>query len=251
MGRDSAQGDIETSCSVITCLQHRVSFFMKRPCVFKEQLLMHEYSIQTSVSGRYLIRSPLHSGSAPLFVGFHGYAQTAEDELTLLCDIPGSELWLCCSIEALHPVYTSKGGFGASWMTSQYRDKRISENVHYVDAVIQQVKELFPVTDRLCFHGFSQGCGMACRAAILGSHSPSRLMMLGGDIPPELSMTMRVEEVHLARGDHDRFYTREQFERDFARSNKVGVPCTGCLFTGDHGANKEYLSMAGDFLAKA
>ena len=197
-----------------------------------------------------MLHSPSSFDSTPLFVGFHGYGQTAEDELALLCALPGSESWLCCSIEALHPVYTPKGDSGSSWMTSRHRDQRIAENVQYVDSVIERIMESYSVHDRLCFHGFSQGCGMACRAALLGRHRASGLMMLGGDIPPELSVSGFGGKVHLARGIHDRFYTQEQYAHDCEHIRDAGVPFTGTIFNGDHGANEEYLHAAGDFLSK-
>ena len=208
-----------------------------------------EYAIQTSVSGRYLLQLSSHSGTAPLFVGFHGYGQTAEDELALLRGIPGSEQCLCCSIEALHPFYTPRGEPGASWMTSRQRELRITENVHYVDAVIKRVRESGFVGDTLCFHGFSQGCAMACRAALLGSYRASGLMLLGGDIPPELSVNEGVGRVHLARGNGDRFYSQEKFEHDCARIRDTGLPVAATLFRGDHRANEEYFNAAGKFLA--
>ena len=212
-------------------------------------MTMQEYTIQTSVRGRYLLQRPSHSGPAPLFVGFHGYGQTAEYELSLLSTIPGSGRWLCCSIEALHPVYIPTGDSGASWMTSRHREQRITENVLYVDAVIKRVRESGAVNDTLCFHGFSQGCGMACRAALLGSYRSTGLMLLGGDIPPELSVNGSVGRVHLARGNGDRFYTQEQFEHDSARIREGDLPFSATHFRGEHGANEEYFNAAGLFLA--
>ena len=211
---------------------------------------MQEYTLKTSVSGRYLLQLPLHAGTASLLVGFHGYGQTAEDELALLGAIPGSGGWLCCSIEALHPVYTPTGEPGSSWMTSRQREQRIAENVHYIDAVIKRVRESCQVNDTLCFHGFSQGSGMACRAALLGFHRASGLMLLGGDLPPELSVPGGVGKVHLARGNGDRLYTQEQFDHDRARISEAGIPFVSTLFTGDHGANEEYFKAAGDFLVQ-
>jgi predicted esterase len=212
--------------------------------------IVQEQTLQTLVSGRYLLQFPSYSGPAPLFVGFHGYGQTAEDELELLCAIPGSESWLCCSIEALHPVYTSKGNAGSSWMTSRQRDQRIVENVRYVDSVIRQVMQSCTLNDRLCFHGFSQGSGMACRAALLGSYQANGLMLLGGDIPPELSVNSCISLVHLARGNRDRLYTQEQYEHDYARLGESGVSVKESPFSGGHGANEEYFYAASDFLAK-
>ena len=215
----------------------------------KDMTSIQEYAIQTSVSGRYLLQLPSNSVPAPLLIGFHGYGQTAEDEIALLKAIPGSARWLCCSIEALHPVYTPRGETGASWMTSRAREQRITENVNYVDAVIKRIRESASVGDRVCFHGFSQGCGMACRAALLGSYRACGLMLLGGDIPPELSVNGGVDRVHLARGNEDRFYSPEKYEHDCARFRDAGLPFTATLFSGEHGANEEYCNAAGEFLA--
>jgi predicted esterase len=135
-------------------------------------------------------------------------------------------------------------------MTSRNRDRRITENVQYVDSVIRQVMKSCSVNDRLCFHGFSQGCGMACRALLLGSYGADGLMLLGGDIPPELSVKSCISQMHLARGNRDRLYTQEQYEHDYARIRESGVSFTGILFSGGHGANAEYFHAAAVFLAQ-
>lgn len=210
--------------------------------------MMQIFTLQTAVRGKYALRLPAQSGPAPLLAGFHGYGQTAEDELSLLCAIPGSERWLCCSIEALHPIYTQGGSPGSSWMTSSDRDQRIEENVRYVDAVIERVRAGFHLSDLLCFHGFSQGTGMACRAALLGHYPAECLMLLGGDIPPELSLSGRQERVHIARGTRDRLYLPEQYERDAARLQENGVSFVAGDFIGGHRANAAYFSLAGKFL---
>ncbi len=204
--------------------------------------------MQTSVSGRYLLHLPSHSRPAPLLAGFHGYGQRAEDELKLLCAIPGSESWLCCSIEALHPVYTEKGSTGASWMTSRDRDRRIEENVRYVNAVVERIRALYAVNTTLCFHGFSQGAGMAWRSGLLGTYAATALMVLGGDIPPELSLNGCRSSVHLARGSRDRFYKEEAYERDKARLHAESVPFVTTLFSGAHKATAAYFQAAGEFL---
>ena len=212
---------------------------------------MEVTTIQTSVRGKYLLRLPAHSGPAPLLAGFHGYGQTAEDEFRLLCAIPGSERWFCCAIEALHSVCTTAGNGGASWMSSRDRDHQIEENVHYVDGVIERIRALYAVNGTLCFHGYSQGTGMASRAALLGRHRSEQLMLLGGDIPPELSVSDRMGRVHLARGSRDRLYSRERHEQDAARLQEGAVPVVVSEFMGGHRVNEAYLKAAGEFLEGA
>ena len=80
---------------------------------------------QTTVHGRYIIQNLKIKVPCPLLIGFHGYGETAEKQMKMMQKIPGINSWLCCSIQALHLFYNSKGDIGASWMTSQDRESRI------------------------------------------------------------------------------------------------------------------------------
>ena len=210
---------------------------------------MSEHHLETSVSGRYLVEVPDGDGPFPLLAGFHGYGQTAEEELALLHQISGSDRFARCSIEALHPFINSKGQPGASWMTRRDRELRIAENVRYVDAVIGRVMAELPVDGRLVLHGFSQGAGMACRAAVLGRHAVSAVMLLGGDIPPELNDLARMCTVHLGRGERDRLYRQERFDSDVDRLQEAGIEPVVSLYAGGHAPTDEYFEAAGRFLA--
>jgi predicted esterase len=208
---------------------------------------MQNHHIRVEVSGLYLVDAPEGAGPFPLLAGFHGYGQTAEDQMELLRRIPGSERYVCCSIEALHPFMNKKGDPGASWMTRIDRELRIEENVGYVDAVLDAVRMDFP-EGALVLHGFSQGAGMACRAALMGRHTVAGVMLLGGDIPPELDDLRRMGRVQLARGESDRFYPMERFEADRAKLRDAGLLPDAVTFSGSHGPTGEYFAEAGRFL---
>ncbi len=210
---------------------------------------MQEHHLETTVSGRYLVEAPEGDGLFPLLAGFHGYGQTADDELELLRQIPGSERWIRLSIEALHPFMNAKGQPGASWMTRRDRELRIAENVRYADAVIAQVMAALPADVRLVLHGFSQGAGMASRTALLGGHPVAGVMLVGGDIPPELDDLARMKSVHIGRGDHDHFYRKKQHESDLARLRDVGIEPSLTLYHGGHMPTGDYFGAAGRFLA--
>ncbi|ASQ89697.1 phospholipase [Prosthecochloris sp. GSB1] len=208
------------------------------------------HHIETTVAGRILVSRPERKGPLPLLMGFHGYGRSAEDELALLESLPGGSSWLRCAVEALHPFYTGGGTCGASWMTSRERERMIQDNIRYVDAVLSDLETAYPLGDTLVYHGFSQGAPMACRAALCCSRRPSGVMLLGGDIPPECSGLDRMGRVHIARGDSDRLYPREVFERDVKRLHDEAVPFLQCNFHGDHEAAPEYFVSAGGFLAR-
>ena len=209
---------------------------------------MKEHRVSITVSGRYLVDLPGGAGPFPLLAGFHSYGQTAEDGMVLLRSIPGSEGWIRCAVEALHPFMNAKGEPGSSWMTRRDRDLRIAENVAYVDAVIAEVRAAYPASNKSVLHGFSQGAGMACRAAVLGCHRVSAVMLVGGEVPPELEWLDPMRKVHLARGDRDRLYVQERFECDRDRLSGSGLPVRALLFRGGHVPNEAYHAEAGRFL---
>lgn len=210
---------------------------------------MNEHHLETTVTGRYLVEAPRGSGPFPLLAGFHGYGQTAEDELALLRQIPGSERFAVCSIEALHPFINAKGKPGASWMTGRERELRIAENVRYVNAAIGRVMAELPVNGQLVLHGFSQGAPMACRTALLGRHAVTAVLLLSGDIPPELGDLARMRAVHIGRGERDRLYRQERFESDCARLREAGIVPMVCEYAGGHSPTGEYFEAAGRFLS--
>jgi predicted esterase len=209
---------------------------------------MKEHYLRTTVSGRYLVEAPEREWPFPVFAGFHGYGQTADDGMALLRGIPGSKRFLLCALEALHPFMNAKGEPGASWMTLRDRELRIVENVAYVDAVLGSVMMGNFVSGPIVLHGFSQGAGMACRASTLGCYRVSAVMLLGGDVPPDLERLDPMCSVHLARGNRDRLYSQERFEADRQRLIDAGVAVETFVYQGGHAPTEEYFMAAGHFL---
>ena len=124
-----------------------------------------ERVVETPTHGRYLV-SPGSGPGAPLLVGFHGYAETAEEELRRLRAIPGIGRWTVVSVEGLHQFYRRRTNeVVASWMTRQNRELLIADNTAYVSHVIRRVAEDFSPGTALVTTGFSQGVAMAYRAA--------------------------------------------------------------------------------------
>src|SRR5688500_12664366 len=176
-------------------------------------------ALETAVHGRYLFED---RGAQRLLVGFHGYAETAETHLAELEKISGIERWSVVSIQALHPFYTRSGSIVASWMTSLDRELAIADNIGWVRRVLAEL----PQPETLVFAGFSQGASMAARAAAYAGKAAG-LMLLGGDIPPDVHEDPDVvlPPTLLARGLTDDWYTEEKFNKDlkFLEVKKNGV----------------------------
>lgn len=198
--------------------------------------------VSTTIHGRFL---HVDRGAERLLVGFHGYAETAEPHLEELEKIPGIGEWSVAAVQALHPFYTRSGAVVANWMTKQDRELAIEDNIRYV----QQVIHALPRPRTLVFLGFSQGAAMAIRAAAYAGAHPAGLILLGGEIPPELmdDLSLQFPPVLLGRGTRDEWYTDEKFKKDLSfLETKTRV--TRCVFAGGHEWVDAFREACGEFL---
>ncbi len=209
------------------------------------------HAIETSIHGRYLIRKAEAEGPAPLLVGFHGYAQTAEEHLDALLEIPGLVHWHLVAIQGLHRFYRSRSGdLGASWMTRQDRELAIEDNARYVNAALTDVKKHLEVSAPVAFFGFSQGTAMAYRAAAVAGHPSQGLVALGGDVPSEV---LKVDldgfpRILIGRGKDDEWYDEGKMQRDLELLGAAGIEPESCVFEGGHEFTGEFCRVAGKFL---
>ncbi len=213
-----------------------------------------EHQVPALVHGRYLVAGdePPEPGR-PLLVGFHGYGENAERLLENLRKIPGSEDWTVCSISALNRFYNprTRDVIGC-WMTGQGREQAIEDNARYVGSVITRLRRELQPSDHLVLAGFSQGVAMAYRAAARSGFRPDGLLILAGDVPPEIGddETAHLPPVLLGRGTRDELYTPEQMEKDLAVLERRGVEVTSCVFEDGHVWAEDYLEAAGKFLER-
>jgi dienelactone hydrolase len=198
-------------------------------------------NLATTVHGRYLYED---RGAERLLVGFHGYAEAADVNFAELQKLPGIERWSVVSIQALHPFYTRTGEVVANWMTKLDRELAIADNLGYVSNVLAQL----PSPRQLVFAGFSQGATMAARAA--AAIPCASLILLGGDVPPEVKndAARLPPSVLVARGARDDWYTVEKFDADVAFL-EPRTRVTRLVFDGGHEWTDAFRAVAGEFLS--
>jgi predicted esterase len=198
---------------------------------------MRTISIETPTHGRALVKDATASNTESRFlVGFHGYAQNAEDMLAELDRLPGSDAWTLVSIQALHRFY-ARGNERtvASWMTREDRELAIADNVVYVDRVVRSLLADTPQSP-VVFVGFSQGVAMAYRAAVLGAHRARGVIAIGGDIPPELKTVPadRFPAILVAGGENDPLYSPAKLDADEAFLLSIGIAHDVFRYPGGH-----------------
>ena len=196
---------------------------------------MIERTIATGTHGRYLVASPASAGAAPVLVGFHGYGENAEVQLERMQRTPGADRWRLVSIQGLHRFYNRRTNeVVASWMTRQDRELAIADTLAYVAAVMDAVGRDFPGAPRTVFAGFSQGVATALRAA--AARTVDGVIVVGGDVPPELDADSlgRVRHALACRGTRDQWYAQATFEQDLGRLRAANVEVQPLEFDGEH-----------------
>lgn len=211
---------------------------------------MREINVAVTTHGRVLVEDTARDAPLRLLVGFHGYAQSADEMMELLRAIPAEAGWTRLSIQALHRFYRGRSEVTvASWMTRQNRDLLIRDNLAYLDAAIAEVAA-GRALDRLVFLGFSQGVAMAFRAGLLGARQADAVLALGGDVPPELltDIGRPFPRVLLARGSRDEWYTEAKLRNDQARLAERGVTVATVTFDGAHEWHPDFATRAAELL---
>jgi len=208
--------------------------------------------IATLIHGTYLVERPERIEGAPLLAGFHGYGENAALHLAELARLPGASRFLLCSIQALHPFYNKNGEVVASWMTRHDRERAIDDNVRYVAAVVARLKRELPLSERLVYAGFSQGSAMAYRAAAGSGHACSGVIILGGDLPPELEARELAgfPPVLLGRGAREQWYDEAKMAHDVDVLRAKQIDVRPFVYPGGHEWTDEFRQAAGEFLAQ-
>ena len=211
---------------------------------------MQTHTIPAAIHGRYLTST--YSGDSPagLLVGFHGQSETAAIEMAHLEAIRGAGPWMLVAVQALNRYYSRGGDVVAAWMTREDRELIIADNIAYVRAVVAEVKaRLRHPPRRLVYSGFSQGTAMAYRAAAFAGHPCDGLIILAGDLPPDVQPhASSLPPALLGRGTEEAWYTGEVAAADLAHLHAAGVRTVEHVFQGGHVRHPSFTQRAGAFL---
>ncbi|MEO8679018.1 MAG: hypothetical protein ABI665_08230 [Vicinamibacterales bacterium] len=204
-------------------------------------------TIEIRTHGRYLVSSPPQATG--LLVGFHGYKENAAIHLEVLKQIAGDRSVRLVSVQGTHRFYASGNRIVAGWMTSEDRELAIADNIAYVSAVVAEVEREYGPSSSLVYVGFSQGVAMAYRAAAFAPHPCDGLIVLAGDIPPEVvPVAARLPSTLLGRGVQDEYYTPAKAAPDCKILEEANVKCEEFVFDGGHAWHESFIARAGAFL---
>lgn len=198
---------------------------------------MKEHFLQTARTARYFTLGG--APAADVWFVLHGYGQLAARFLERFRPI-ATDARCVVAPEGLSRFYLTEGPterrIGASWMTREDRLHEIDDYLRYLDAVYAGSG-----AGTVTVLGFSQGTATACRWTALGAARVSRLVIWGGEVPPDLDLgdaaiaaRLRAARVTLVYGTRDEYFTPKIVAATEARLRDAGIPYELRSFDGGH-----------------
>jgi predicted esterase len=201
---------------------------------------MQEHHLSVSRTARYFtLGSP--EQARDVWIVCHGYGKLAARFLERFRLLEDDQRCIVAP-EGLSRFYATESlaerRVGASWMTREDRLHEIEDYVRYLDAVYKQV---VPPRASITVLGFSQGAATVCRWVTMGVSRVDRLIVWGGEVPPDLDLTrggaaerLRASRLTLVYGTRDEFFTPKIVTATESRLREHAIPYELVSFEGGH-----------------
>ncbi|HEV2018370.1 MAG TPA: hypothetical protein VGQ98_08730 [Gemmatimonadaceae bacterium] len=199
-------------------------------------------------SARYSVMGSFDASLSEVWIVCHGHGQLASRFLTRFIPIERDDR-LFVAPEALSRYYLTppQGGphapntpVGATWMTSEDREREIEDYVRYLDLLYDEIFSVVPrKAVRLWVLGFSQGTATVARWVARGKVDPDRVVLWAGLLPPEFtgndaSALARRAPLTVVLGRQDDFAKPDLVAAQQSRLKELGVPHQIIRFDGGH-----------------
>jgi|SRR5919108_2334046 predicted esterase len=212
---------------------------------------MQEHHVSTTRTARYFTLGTPRDASE-IWVICHGYGQLASRFLERFKSLESAQRCVVAP-EGLSRFYLTESPaerrVGASWMTREDRLHEIDDYVRYLDTVGADLKR---PKARLSALGFSQGAATVCRWAAFGATRVDRLIVWGGEVPPDLDLAqsrvaerLRACHLTLVYGTSDPFFTPKIVAATETRLQVHNIPYALIPFDGGHEVHEAALRKLG------
>lgn len=213
-------------------------------------MTLREHELVVRRTARYYTLGEPGPGTREIWMVCHGYGQLAARFARHFSGLAGGERLIVIP-EALSRFYVDAAArevVGASWMTREHRQAEIGDYIAYLDAVYAAVAGPARNDARITAFGFSQGASTAGRWAALGHHPVARLVLWGGELPPDLDLATAAArfaalEVVMVHGTNDQVVTTKVVKGIVHRLKEHGVRHRLVEFEGGHELDDETLGM--------
>lgn len=158
-----------------------------------------------------------------LLIVLHGYGQLAEFFIRKFNDVP--ENYLVVAPEGMHRFYLNgtSGRVGASWMTKEDRESDITDNLNWLNQLLNELKEKKKF-EKIILLGFSQGGATAARWYYSKKVPFDQLILWASVFPPDLERPQinSKSNNYFVIGTEDEFYNDEAQMTEIDFYQKIG-----------------------------
>jgi len=211
---------------------------------------MAEHHIDVRRTARYYTLGHLDGGAriTDLWVVCHGYGQLA-GEFAESFRVVAAPSRLIAAPEALSRFYLDRTPappgsapprVGATWMTREDRESEIGDQVAYLDALHDRLREMLPDAGvRLHVLGFSQGVATVGRWLARGRARADRMILWAGSYPPDVDLAAVAPrfaqcDVVLVVGSRDTLTSWTDANGQLQRFEDAGIAARLISFDGGH-----------------
>ena len=214
----------------------------------------HTHHLRVQRTARYYTLGGETGAPRTIWFVLHGYGQLASEFIRYFSDLASDDT-LIVAPEAMNRFYLTTSDklpvrdrpVGATWMTREDRESEIADYVEYLDALFDEVAaQAVHFGARVYLIGFSQGAATASRWATHGRAHLDRLILWGGQIPPDSDLSkgpasLREVPLTLVVGSRDHFIDASMMTTEQARLDAAGISYRLILYDGGHAISRAVL----------
>jgi len=216
-------------------------------------MTLREHALTVRRTARYYTLGDAGPGVRDVWVACHGYGQLAARFARHFIGLEQPQRLIVVP-EALSRFYVDAAAreqVGASWMTREHRQPEIEDYVAYLDAVCAAAVGPARSDTRVTAFGFSQGASTMSRWAAMGHFPVARLILWGGELPPDLNLAAAAArfaalEAVIVRGLDDQLVTAKTVAGITGRFREHGVRHRVVEFEGGHEIDEQVLGSLAD-----
>ena len=168
-----------------------------------------------------------------MIIALHGYGQLVKYFIRKF-EAFSSEYLIVCP-EGPHRFYLkgSSGRVGASWMTKEAREMDIADNVHWLNDLLDELKQSY-TPDSITLLGFSQGAATAARWYQQNPELFDQLILWAAVFPPDLERGSFpiIPSMHFVLGNQDEYY--QGVEAEILKNNYLDLGFKVHAYEGTH-----------------
>lgn len=202
----------------------------------------HTHQIEVSTTAKFIVEGEFNQLTQGVWICFHGYGMTAEEQLKTLNAIVDENVVIVC-VEGFHRFYTDNPHtkVGVSWMTKELRLEDIKNNILYCNSVLSKLEQM-GMTDKhkLSVLGFSQGGHTMSRWVAQLQRRVDVCLLWGSGLPDDViddhKAVRKLNEsgLRFIVGDRDKYIPSDKIDEEIDKLHDRGVSFDFHTFDGGH-----------------